>query len=112
MDITATHKAKRFNLLLALYIASEADYDFAINILQLAEQRGYTEKEAMRAFKYLMEERFVEPRDGGSEYLAAITHKGIKVIEEVFLDPQKQTYYFPPTAKSAPSTRGKKDVRR
>jgi acyl-coenzyme A thioesterase PaaI-like protein len=43
-----------------------------------------------------VEERFIEPREeGGTEFHAVLTHKGVKAVEEVFLDNQKQTYYFP-----------------
>lgn len=99
MELIDIQKTNRFKLLLALYIASDADYDHAINMESLAEQRELDPPKFNRAFKYLHEERFIALEDGGNEYLASITHKGIKVVEEVFLDPSKQTYYFPPYRK-------------
>lgn len=99
MELIDVHKTSRFKLLLALYIACDADYDHAINMQALGEQREMEDAKFNRAFKYLQEERFVQREDGGNDCLASITHKGIKVIEEVFLDPAKQTYYFPPYRK-------------
>ena len=96
MDVVLNHKTNRFNLLLALYIAADADYDHAINMKLLADQREIEPQKFEKAFKYLLEENFIELRDGGNDYLSAISHKGVKVVEEVFLDPKKQTYYFPP----------------
>lgn len=96
MEVIQKHKTVRFNLLLSLYIASEADYDYAINMKVLAEQMNLEHSKFLRALKYLTEENFIESKDGGNEFLSVITHKGVKVVEEVFLDPKKQTYYFPP----------------
>lgn len=96
MKLVSHHKTNRFKLLLALYIASDADPDFSINMEQLAEQRQMETQKFEKAFRYLLDEHFAELRDGGSDTQAVITHKGLKVVEEVFLDPKKQTYYFPP----------------
>ena len=96
MKLVSEHKTSRFKLLLALYIAGEADPEFSINMEQLAEQRQIESQKFEKAFRYLLDEHFAELKDGGGESQTAITHKGIKVIEEVFLDPKKQTYYFPP----------------
>ena len=96
MELIDVHKTNRFRLLLALYIACDADYDHSINMQSIGEQREMETAKFNRAFRYLQEERFIALTDGGNEFLASITHKGIKVIEEVFLDPAKQTYYFPP----------------
>lgn len=95
MDIAALNKAKRFQLLFAIYIASDADYEYSLNVMQIGEQRGFSDRETQKIFKYLLEEKFIELRDGGGEYQAAITHKGVKAVEEVFIDQQKSTYYFP-----------------
>jgi hypothetical protein len=99
MELVAHHKTIRFKLLLALYIASDADCDFSMNMEKLAEQRQLDNRRFLKAFKYLLEENFVRLCDGGGEYQSALTHKGLKVVEEVFLDAQKQTYYFPPYQK-------------
>ena len=96
MKLVSEHKTNRFKLLLALYIASDADTDFSINMEQLAEQRQIDFKKMEKSLRYLLDEHFAEMKDGGGELQAAITHKGIKVVEEVFLDAKKQTYYFPP----------------
>ncbi|MGB0524934.1 MAG: hypothetical protein ACPGJS_18320 [Flammeovirgaceae bacterium] len=96
MKIIAQQKTNRFKLLLALYIACDADCDFSINMEQLAEQRQIPYKRFLKAFRYLVDENFIQRAEGGGEAQASITHKGIKVLEEVFLDSQKQTYYFPP----------------
>jgi ssDNA-specific exonuclease RecJ len=95
MSITDDIKTERFYLLFALYIASEADYDHALNLNQLAENRGLKPNKFRKIWKYFMEENFITPKDGGLEYLASITHRGVKAVEEVFLDQYKQTYYFP-----------------
>ncbi len=98
MNIVNVNKAKRFSVLFSLYIAAEADYEHAMNLQVLGENRGLSEREVKRIFQYLREEGFIKERDGGSEYHAALTHKGVKSVEEVFLDFNRQTYYFPPYA--------------
>ncbi len=95
MNITNQIKTERFYVLFALYIASEADYEFGMNLAALAENRGIKPARFKKIYRYFIEEKFIEPRDGGSEFHAAITHNGIKATEEVFLDQHRQTYYFP-----------------
>lgn len=96
MNIINDNKTDRFIVLFSLYIAANADPEYAINIEMLAQNRSIGRTEMKKIFKYLVEEKFIEPHDGGVEFLATITHKGLRVVEEVFLDNQKQTYYFPP----------------
>jgi predicted transcriptional regulator len=96
MNIVNDQKTSRFLVLFSLYIASNADYEHAINLETLAQNRGLDAADLRKVFRYLVEERFIEPRDeGGTEFHAVLTHKGVKVVEEVFLDNQKSTYYFP-----------------
>ena len=95
MNITNDIKTQRFYLLFALYIASEADYDYAMNLESLAKNRGLSITQFKKIYRYFLEENFVEKRDGGGEYNTCITHNGIKAVEEVFLDQYRQTYYFP-----------------
>jgi len=95
MNITNQIKSERFYVLFALYIAAEADYDYAMNLQALAENRGINPGRFKKIYRYFLEEKFIEPRNGGGDYHAAITHEGIKAVEEVFLDQYRQTYYFP-----------------
>jgi hypothetical protein len=96
MNIINDQKTNRFLILFSLYIASNADYEHAINLELLAQNRGLGNAALRKIFRYLVEERFIEPREeGGTEFHAVLTHKGVKAVEEVFLDNQKQTYYFP-----------------
>lgn len=95
MTIVKDNKSNRFVLLFALYIAANADYDHALNTETLAESRGLSGKDFKKSYKYLCEEEFIVPKDGGSAYHARLTHKGIKALEEVFLDEYEPTYYFP-----------------
>lgn len=95
MNIVNVNKAKRFSVLFSLYIASEADYEHALNLETLGENRGLSAREVRRIFQYLQEEGFIREKDGGGDFHASLTHKGIKSVEEVFLDLNRQTYYFP-----------------
>ncbi|MEM6297701.1 MAG: hypothetical protein AAF740_03330 [Bacteroidota bacterium] len=92
------NKRNRFVLLFTLYIASEADYDHSMNLENLAGNRGLRGKDFKKTFGYLKEEGFVTAKDNGPDlkYHACITHKGVKALEEVFLDEYEPTYYFPP----------------
>ncbi|MEM1137929.1 MAG: hypothetical protein AAGI07_18990 [Bacteroidota bacterium] len=95
MNITNDIKTQRFYLLFALYIASEADYDYTMNLESLGKSRGISGPHFKKVYKYFLEENFIEKKDGGGEYQIGITHNGIKAIEEVFLDQYRHTYYFP-----------------
>jgi len=95
MNIVNVNKAKRFSVLFSLYIATEADYDHALNVGIIGENRGLSAREVRRIFQYLHEEGFIKEKDGGSDFHASLTHKGVKSVEEVFLDLNRQTYYFP-----------------
>lgn len=96
MNIVHDNKTERFMVLFALYIASNADCFHAMNVERLGESRGVSGASFRKVFHYLAEEGFLERKDGGTDFLAVITHKGVKVVEEVFLDQYEQTYYFPP----------------
>jgi predicted transcriptional regulator len=95
MLIVEQNKTNRFILLFAIYIASSADYDYAVNVEMLAQNKGLSSRDLRKAYKYFCEEGFITPKDGGAEFYASITHKGIIALEEVFLDEYKPTYYFP-----------------
>jgi hypothetical protein len=95
MIIIEQNKTNRFTLLFAIYIASNADYDYAVNLEMLAQGKGLSGRDLRKAFKYFCEENFIMPKDGGGEFHACITHKGIKTLEEVFLNEYISTYYFP-----------------
>lgn len=96
MNIIHDLKTERFQVLFALYIATEADYEHAQNLKDLAESRGITGNRYRKVMTYLSEEGFIGRKDGGNEHMYTISHKGIKIVEEVFLDQYAPTYYFPP----------------
>ncbi|MGF1532452.1 MAG: hypothetical protein ACFCUI_02015 [Bernardetiaceae bacterium] len=98
MNIVDENKRHRFTLLFSLYIASEADYDHAMNLEMLGQNRGLRGKDLKKSYNYLKEEGFITPKEMGPDlrYHASITHKGVKAVEEVFRNEYEPTYYFPP----------------
>lgn len=85
----------RFLILFELYKQSDANIDVVTNIQALAQNQGMSFKSFTTAWKYLQMEDLIKIRPGNNDYLANITHKGIKAIEEVFQDELERTYYFP-----------------
>lgn len=88
-------QAQRFFILFELYKQSDANIDYATDLQSIAYNEGIGFRSFMPAFKYLQMEELVRVRPGGSSYIASITHKGIKAIEEVFRNENEHTYYFP-----------------
>lgn len=95
MDIVRQNKTCRFTLLFSLYITVNGYYEIVKDLSMLAEHNGLGPKVFKAAFIYLREERLIIPKEGDNEYLAALSHKGIKAVEEVFTDVNIPTYYFP-----------------
>lgn len=89
-------QAQRFTMLFELYKQSDANIDYATDIQNIAFNEGVGMRSFFPAFKYLQMEELIRIRPGRSSYVASITHKGIKAIEEVFQDENVATYYFPP----------------
>ena len=95
MHLIKDNKINRFQVLLNLYVAVNGYYDIVKNLKMIAEHQAITGNDFKSAFKYLAEEELIELREGDGEYFASLSHKGLKAVEEVFLDPNKETYYFP-----------------
>jgi hypothetical protein len=91
----------RFRLLFELYKRSDADIDVVQNLQDIATQLGIHHHQFSPAWKYLHMEELIMMRPAAAfqspefRYQASITHKGIKAIEEVFLNEHQPTYYFP-----------------
>ncbi len=88
-------QAQRFTVLFELYKQSDANIDYATDLQDLAFNEGVGMRSFSPAFKYLQMEELIRVRPGRSSYIASITHRGIKAIEEVFQNENEPTYYFP-----------------
>jgi len=93
----------RFQLLIELYRQTNADLDRVINLQEIASKQGMSPRNFKPAWQYLMMEELIQLRpyqDSSNpsydmSYWFTITHKGIRAVEEAFLDEYKNTYYFP-----------------
>jgi predicted transcriptional regulator len=92
----------RFQLLIELYRQTGADPDQVVDLQEIASKQGMTPRYFKPAWKYLMMEELIQLRPyqdnsnvNSMSYWFTITHKGIRAVEEVFLDEYKHTYYFP-----------------
>jgi len=95
MNLIHDNKTNRFVVLFSLYIAVGGHYDFVKNIKVLAEHNAISSRDFKSAFRYLSEENLIELSNGEEEYYGSITHKGLKAVEDVFIDTNQPTYYFP-----------------
>jgi predicted transcriptional regulator len=97
MENIFQNRTNRFNLLLAIYNATDASYEHPVNVPSLAAQVGLNGAQLRKALAYLLEEGLLRAADlgGPGEQLASLTHKGTKAVEEVFIDQYQATYYFP-----------------
>ncbi len=97
INVIFDNQVNRFTTLFALYISSGGSCEVAKNIQNLADYNGIVSREFRKVFSYLVEEELIK-RHGDEEegFHASLTHKGIKAIEEVFINPMEKTYYFPP----------------
>jgi predicted transcriptional regulator len=99
MNVIYDNQVNRFTTLFALYISSGGSSEVAKNMKNLADYNGIVSREFRKVFSYLVEEELIKRHDSEEEsYFGSLTHKGIKAIEEVFIDPFEKTYYFPPYA--------------
>lgn len=99
MNVIYDNQVNRFTTLFALYISSGGSHEVAKNMKNLADYNGIVSREFRKVFSYLVEEELIKRHDGEEDsYYASLTHKGIKAVEEVFIDPLEKTYYFPPYA--------------
>ncbi|MCC5945562.1 MAG: hypothetical protein JJT94_11560 [Bernardetiaceae bacterium] len=91
----------RFRLLFALYKKADANMDAVYDMQELAMQAGMNHNQFLSAWKYLHMEELIQVRPYHEQsaqegrYHARLMHKGIKAIEEVFLNENQYTYYFP-----------------
>lgn len=99
MDTIAKHlmeqkQKTRYQLLLMIYKASDADTQRWFDLRQLAEGYDIKGAEFRTAHQYLMDEGLIKPYGAG--FTSMITHEGIKAIEESLKYPSKASLYFPP----------------
>ncbi len=95
MENIFQNRINRFNLLLAVYNATDASYDQAVNVYTLATNVGLSGAQCRKVLAYLLEEGLLRANENGGEFAANFTHKGTKAVEEVFIDQYQATYYFP-----------------
>lgn len=95
MENIFNNKVGRFNVLMAVYNATDAVYDQSVNVQTLAANAGMSGMAFRKIYQYLVEEGLLKPVEQPGGFYAYITHKGIKAIEEVFIDQYQPTYYFP-----------------
>lgn len=95
IQIIFEKQSQRFFLLFELYKQSNANIDYATNLQNIAFNQGLGLRSFTPAWKYLQMEGLIKVRPGSQNYLASITHNGIKAIEEVFFNENDPTYYFP-----------------
>lgn len=93
----------RFQILMELYRVSHSDMDYVANIQELASNVGINNQAFQAAYKFLYMHEMIRMQPGMSnsnggqqQYRASITHRGLKVVEEVFRHQNKPTEYFPP----------------
>lgn len=96
MEIINQNKTNRFTLMFSLYITVNGHYNFTKDLRMLADHNGVNARDFKSAFTYLIEEALIESRESeNNEYFACLTHKGIKAVENVFIDVTQSTQYFP-----------------
>ncbi len=103
MNIINENQTYRFMILLELYKQSNADIDYAYDLREMANQIGIGNRSFQSAYKYLYMQDLISMRPtsdsngggNGSSYLATITHKGIKAVEETCRRANQATEFFP-----------------
>jgi len=89
-----TLRQSRFLFLKAVYQATEADEHKLVNMWQVGDELGLERDETARIVQYLTGETLLEHKALGG--IIAITHHGIREVEDALSEPQEETYYFPP----------------
>lgn len=86
-------KKKRFEFLHRLYELSGADEHKPFNMFGLGEELGFEKILTQKIVRYLSKEKLIKhwSPDG-----VAITHWGIKAVEQAVSRPDEPTEYFPP----------------
>lgn len=103
MNFINENQMYRFQILWELYKQTNADIDQAYDLRELSNQIGIGNRSFQAAYKYLYMQDLISMRpasegNGGnmsSNYMASITHRGIKAVEEAFRFANKATEYFP-----------------
>jgi len=89
-----TLRQSRFLFLKAVYQATEADEHKLVNMWQVGDELGLERDETARIVQYLTGETLLEHK--ALVGIIAITHHGIREVEDALSEPQEETYYFPP----------------
>ncbi|MCW2963171.1 MAG: hypothetical protein JWO17_423 [Actinomycetia bacterium] len=89
-------RASRFSFLRAVYDKSAGNRLARLGLHSLADELGIDHDEAHKIADYLVGENLLEWRTMGDGGHMAITHSGIKEIEEVISAPDEGTEHFPP----------------
>jgi hypothetical protein len=87
-------KADRFSFLHKAYEAVEGKTTYVIDGWLLGNELGFDRDYSTSIYHYLNDEGLIEPRGAGIRF--AITHNGVKEIEEVLSSPDRPTEHFLP----------------
>jgi len=90
----AETKRKRFQFLNHMYEITGGSSRKFVNMFELGTELGFEQKEVSNIVQYLKGEHLVEHKTLGGGI--AITHYGVKEVEEALSNPESSTTYFPP----------------
>ena len=86
-------RAARFQVLKAIYDASNGDVGHMFETEELTELTGLSASEVDSAANYLAGEGLLE---NATFQHVAVTHAGVVEIEAALSSPERETHYFPP----------------
>lgn len=87
-------KKERFDFLNKVYESVKGSTSYMVNMWDVGNELNFSREQTHSIFNYLNDEGLVEPMALGGGM--AITHYGIKEIEEAFSEPDKPTEHFLP----------------
>lgn len=87
-------KKQRFEFLEKLYKETDGSESYMVNMWELGQELGYDRETTSNIVEYLQGEELLIPRALGGGI--AITHYGIKEIEEAYENPNEATEHFMP----------------
>ena len=87
-------KEKRFKFLNLLYKKSSGDKFKSFSEKDLGRELGFQEQEIDQISQYLVGENLISIEAYGG--IIAITHLGVKEVENALSNPEQSTQYFPP----------------